>query len=244
MQGWKLFKHALRMVMGNWQEALKIFLVPSLLIVGVGVGVAAILMPLSVGGWAVQVLALLIIAATLIFVVLWTVVAWHRFVLLEEVPQGWLPELNRDRMLAYFGQGILIWLLAIGVLIPVGFLFYLLQTINAGVLAFIIAVPLFLFLGVLWLSVSIILPAAAIGKPLKVREALEATYGAGVSLLLLLLLVGLLQGGLELLTTWTAQANTVLSGIVSLIFSAFLGVLNVSILTTLYGHYIEGRSVD
>ncbi len=244
MQGWKLFKHAVRMVGGNWREALRIFLLPTLLGMGVLVALGYALASQSPGAIGTQFLSVIVILVVVGFIAIWTVVAWHRFVILEERPTGWIPPMNRDRMASYFGHGMLMWLMAFGLMIPIAMLFFLAQAVNAGLLVLVVAVPLFLFLAVMWLSISIILPAAAIGKPIKIREALDATRHAGLSFLLLLLLVGLLQGGIEFLVSVLQNVNEIFAVAVSVVLSAFLGVLNISILTTLYGHYIEGRPID
>ena len=46
-----------------------------------------------------------------IVISLWVAVAWHRFVLLDEVPNGLLPVWNGSAIASYLGQGIKLWLL-------------------------------------------------------------------------------------------------------------------------------------
>lgn len=244
MQGWKLFKHALNMVLRNWLEALKIFLVPSLLAV---LGAAALVFIFGVilrGGTGAQILTLSLIAALFVFVLLWTVVAWHRFVVLEEYPTGWIPPLQLNPMASYLWNAFIISLLAMAVIVLVALFFFVAQAANIVTLVAVLAIPLFIFLGVLWLQVSIVLPAAAVGNPIKISQAFDATRGAFWPFLVLLILIGLLQSGTEILVQGLEGGSEVLALVVSVVLSAFLGVLNISILTTLYGHYIEGRSID
>lgn len=244
MQGWKLFNHALRMVIGNWRDVLRIFLVPGLMVVAALTALFLLLAPSEEGDPNLGILFLFLFAGIMVFFVVWTVVAWHRFVLLEETPTGWIPPVNKERMLSYFGTALLLWFLAVVVMVLVALFAFLVQAMNAAALLLVIALPLILFLAVLWLRASIVLPAAAVGKPLKISDALEETVGAGWSILLLIVLIGGLQTGLELLTNGVATVNAPIAGVFSIVLSVFLGVLNVSILTTLYGHFVEGRSVD
>ena len=83
MQGWKLFKQALRMVMGNWREVLRIFLVPSIMGVAVLLALVAIIATManpgatSAGPVLIVFLGALVLSAIL---ATWCIVAWHRFV--------------------------------------------------------------------------------------------------------------------------------------------------------------------
>lgn len=110
MQGWKLFKHAFGMVIRNWREALRIFLVPALIglvVVACTIGLVAFSFSSASAQVAYNGAFWFSFAATFIVSALlatWCVVAWHRFVILEEMPQGWLPTFNGGQILAYWGQ--------------------------------------------------------------------------------------------------------------------------------------------
>ncbi|CUH51488.1 hypothetical protein [Shimia marina] len=246
MQGWKLFKHALRMVTGNWREALKIFLLPSVATMAFTAVFIFILAFLQESGFGSVLVTMVGLVGFFLFlcVLFWPLVNWHRFVLLEELPRSWVPTFHEQRVLSYLGNVVILWLLTLVVMIPLALIIFLSFSAGFGKEVFWGLTPLYCFLAVLWLSVSIILPAAAVGKPLRIREALAATNGAGWTLFLLLILVGILQIFLEFI----GQIISVLPDYVEMpvlaVGVAFWGLLNVSILTTLYGHYVEGRSLD
>lgn len=241
MQGFNIVMHAFRMVWNNLKEALQISLIP-LLIVGV---VAYALLPSfdmdftdpEVVAKALQ--PLLLVWLAWIVVTTWIFVSWHRYVLLEEYPSGWMPALHFSQVLSYLGHGLMIGLVAGLALVPgavfgvasptLGSLFLLIGVIGA-ILIFYRLVPM--------------LPAAAIGRRMKFAEAWAATEGANGTIVAIILILAVIQYVLQLAFGTLASIAPMLEVVASMGFTFFLGLVNVSILTTFYGHYVEGRSID
>lgn len=252
MLGWKLFVRAVTLLIENLGDALRVSAVPygavivaSLLLLD---GAPADL-PAEMGEEGLPPFATpemlgptLLLGLLNLVVTLWIAVAWHRYVLLEEVPAGWLPPLRGQEMLGYLWRSILIGLLVVaailGIAIPLSALALAIPVLAA--LAPLVGV----FLGaVVFYRLGVSLPARAIGRHMTFGEAMEATRGeTGTVLALALLTVGF---------TLLLQVPTLLEGsvgVVTLIYQGVVGwiglLVGVSTLTALYGHLVEGRPVE
>lgn len=243
MKGLSIFTHSVGLAARNWKEALKIFLVPVALCVVLFAAVAG-----SVGltaGEPTGSMALLLLIIPIAFIVIfWSVVSWHRFVLLEEYPSGWIPPFRFDRILSYLGHGLLLGLVAIVLMIPIGLLIALFGAMGIEVLAVVLAIPAYIAVVIVMYRLIPILPAAAIGKPLKLKDSFNATKGATGAIIVLLLVLF----GVNLLVQLAVMGLTVVLAPLAMLFSLaaslFLSIVNISVLTTFYGHYIEGRAID
>ena len=246
MKGWFIFLHAVQMVLRNWREAMKIGLLP------VGLMVVLVYFLLSSTGMSVSATSgqprldvgqvnagvFFLLAVIWVFILLWVFVSWHRFVLLEEYPQGWIPPLRPDRILAYFAQSLIVGFAIILMMMPLGLAFLLGPV---GVLIFVVGAFLILVIGYRFL---VMLPAAAIGKPLSMGAAWEDTRGASGAIVLMLILVGLVQVGTDIVVALAMAASVVLGLVVQMATAMILMLVNVSLLTTLYGHFVQGRPID
>lgn len=250
--GVSLFLHSVRLVLGDWRNALKItgllyliYAVPALLF--------ALLFPTPVqpeqamaalgsGGFLGIVTAILAIVA---FV--WVAVAWHRYVLLDEVPAGQFPEFNSNRLLSYGGYSLLI-----------GLIGFALSFIVSAVVG-IVAIPLLSMVGVfitgllalaavliVGYRLAPILPSIAIGKPITLRQAWEATNSANVPIIVLAVLSAVAALVIDIPAFILAMAGPI-GGFLAVLWTLATGwvkmIVGVSILTTLYGHYVEGRAI-
>lgn len=261
MKGWAIFKHAVLMVLRNLPDVLRIFLVPYLLI-----GATFVLFAFQTGTWqyfeigkTVQIpshvlpagfgfffcLMMLLVSA----LNLWGVTSWHRFVLLEERPQGWIPAFRTDRIFVYFLK--ILQLLVIGglcflpVLLIIMFVIPIMNAVSsfAAVAFSVVWLVGIAVVFVILTQISPILPAAAIGKPLAISEAWEKTKGSGWSIVVLGILYMLFQFALALLAGLSAQVFLPLGIAFNIIVFLLLPMVTISILTTLYGHYVEGREI-
>ncbi|WP_122074475.1 threonine dehydratase [Pseudophaeobacter sp. EL27] len=250
MKSWSIFAHSFGMVFRNLKQAMQIGLVP------VVIAFAGVFAALSYLGVSVsvlqdeQALGLLISQGWMVFVGLWVfvmvmmfwiVTSWHRFVLLEEYPQGWVPPFRFDRILSYIGHAIMLGILLLIAMIPAAIVMMGLSSVSP-MLASVFAVIL-MFAAVVGLYRLLpVLPAAAIGKPLKIKESWEVTAGETWTIVGLLFIGFLFQFLLNIMA-----ALFVLVPIIGPIFVyavlLVMSLVNVSILTTLYGHYIEGRPI-
>ncbi|UWQ24744.1 hypothetical protein K3553_17645 [Leisingera aquaemixtae] len=253
MKGWSIFSHSVSMVLRNFQAAIQIFLVPTLLVFAVVFAVVyavfqsgiipvgqAVNMPLgSVStGFLLQMAAVWVVV---MLISIWGVVAWHRYVLLEEVPEGWIPRLHTSNILIYFLRAVQLAIVSVISLIAVAFIGSAFAE-AAGYFGVAILIVLFIAVALFLSRLLVILPAAAVGRAISLSDALESTKGAIPALFLLGVCVFLAQLVVELALSAVAGIP-VFSLVLQLGFAVILSLLNVSIMTTLYGHYVEGRPV-
>lgn len=246
-----LLRHSFVMLFGNFTIALRLsavlFAVQIIQIVyfayPISDGEAADL-ALNTQFWLILFIQLMVFLITS----LWFAVAWHRFILREEVPTKLLPKFHGWRFWAYFWQGLLLgtFVTFLSALILVLLLFQKLsegeyvtfgpQTMLLFSIASAIAGPVFY-------RFATILPAAALGKRFTWGAAWRATKGTTGSLLLVSLV---LIGGFRM-ADWFATKlisdNFFLLVLWDIPFQWFGLMINVSILTTLYGHYVEKRAL-
>ena len=177
---------------------------------------------------------------------LWAAVAWHRFVLLEEVP-GILPALRGDRIGAYLwawarltGPLILVVLCAVVAVAAIG---ALAAAIGVPALAALLFFGLQVLLAYVMMRFSLVLPAAAVGRSMGVFESWARTKEARDAILIAAALLAVLNGVIGLaggalgLAGWPGT-------VLSLAVSWFGFVLGLSILTAIYGHVVEGRPLE
>lgn len=242
MKGYQIFLHSVKQVLGNFGPAIRIsgilFLVQMIVMFAVGrsgmaeaMHSAGTMEPRHAG------LAFLMFFVTLVSS-LWIAVAWHRYILRVEEPQSILPAFHGQRLLAYLGYSLLIGLIMI---IPA-----LLLSMVAGMLAtaggmigillglLVMLVPIFL----LTLRLCAALPAAALGESLGLRGAWDATRGATVDFLVLAIIAGVASFILDLPMMVLGMPLAMGWGLISGWLKTMVGA---SILTTIYGHYVERR---
>lgn len=187
-------------------------------------------------------------AAMTLLCVLWLAVGWHRFLLLGEGTVWALPRWRPGRVLAYGGYLLLIGSAATAVLVPVFTALALVQRVlgieddpklhplpPALMLAGLVMFSLVLG------RLGLMLPAVAAGRPLGPRAALAAT-GSTKSTFAMLSLLLILLAYLQHFALFLIDA--ILPGLAGLLLfpiAIYNLLLGLSVLTTLYGHYIEGR---
>lgn len=254
MFGVNIFIHAVTMVLNNLPTAVRLSAGPMLLVLVVALifGTGFVLTGEDQSSRITQgtfpVLGVFLTTAVMILSGLWVAVAWHRFVLREEGPTGFLPPFHGGAIGAYVVAGFIFALVLIAVAIPFALV--------AGILLAPVAMsggqpgPVAGFIGFLVLYVPIayvayrispILPSAALQARMPLKEAWYATGTSGAAFVVLTFvsvlasfLIGLpaqiLPGILAVLWAFAAQWVSVLVG--------------ASILTTIYGHYVEGRALN
>lgn len=179
-------------------------------------------------------------------------VNWHRYILLDEVPQG--SELFRldDKTWHYFGNVLLISLImaAISALIVLP-LFAITSFINAPLLmAFIVMVAALFLIGILFFRLSVKLPSIALGRrDFLLSHAWAATRANNLPLLFIFLfevaaVIGALLVMLLLLfvvSSISPMLGVVVGAILQLVINWVFTIFGITILTSLYGFFIESR---
>lgn len=164
-----------------------------------------------------------------------SVVTWHRFIIMDGKPAV-SPSIFLE---PYFGNYILsaLKLIFLSFVYLIIFMFLISPLIMIFLQWPIIALSLFNFamtilLNAVYLIMCLILPAAAVGQYLRVLETFELTdFGTvlGVSII-----INIAAYFAETVIDWL-PFNMLLSAL----FNAFFVVFQISVLTTLYQHYLE-----
>ena len=252
MQGWTIFIHSMRMVFDNLAAALRISLVLYLISTVAAIYFAqkyattithmqngvGVLPPPSFGP------ASLAVAIINLLTSLWIAVGWHRYILLEEAPAGVFPVFKGGRIGAYFGKSILIGLILVVVALVCGaiagtILFGLFGIQSVMLVSIFAAAPaIYIFY-----RLCLALPAAALGGDIRFKDSWHATKPASTAILQLML-IGL--GAvilIQLPSIFSDNPASMINTIYTHVLGWFIMMGGVSILTTLYGIYFEGRKL-
>lgn len=263
MLGIRLFLHAIRMILGNFPTALRIS-APMLIIIILGAFTQPdMTMPmemtnadgqlpqlLSPGEAAAFGTGILVLAIVALILFLWTAVAWHRFILLEELPGGLLPRWNGAAIWRYFKAAFLYGVIMILVTIP----FVLIGGVTIVPIAFgsmgpvagAILAGIFIYVPLIVIGYRLIpiLPSAAVGPRLTIGETWNATSAATWSFIVLAVITFLVSFVLMGITVWLMRVAMPL-GILWYIATQWISVLfGISILTTIYGHFVQKRELN
>jgi hypothetical protein len=262
--GYQLLRHVVQQVFGNIAQAarmtLLLFIVPWIGFVWLGAGAmtgAAAQDPSALGGSVFGALMLLIAA---VIAYCWAAVGWHRYVLLEEMGSGVTPQWHWDRIKAYLGRAFLVGFAVVGAVVAAGLVVALAVglTQSAGIA---ILLGIGLVLGASWVAtrIGLVLPAAAIGERMTLSESWAATRPVSSQILLPLVVVALVVGIVGQIIVFlfgqtvtvevfgTPQEQLVLS-LPGQILNGFVSwvqiLVNLALMTTLYGNLIEGRQLN
>jgi hypothetical protein len=258
MQAVQILRHSIRQVFGNLAEALRISGLLYILQAGVFVwlgfsamgtpeGQAEMGMAMMSGDFPWLRLAVALVVSLLAS--LWIAVGWHRYVLVMERP-GVTPPFHGELILSYFWGSLLLGIGVTLVAVVVGMLVGLVlqpfggsQLSPNGAVVVTVLVIVYSVALTLFYRLSPVLPAAALGQGMSFREAWDRTTGASGTFLqlgaftvvmalaagfigdLLFSTVPILRIAWQFVTTWV-----------------FL-MVGLSILTTIYGHYVEKRAL-
>ncbi|MDA7550724.1 hypothetical protein N8760_02745 [Rhodobacteraceae bacterium] len=221
MQAWNLLRHSFVMLFGNFAIALRLSAVlyavqaiPNIYFLNFTSGVADAELGSSPQFWLFGSVNMVILMIT----GLWVAVAWHRFILSEEIPSGYIP-------------------------ITIFLAFPLFGDLSQTYLTYIFYLLISMLCGPILFRFSTVLPAAALGKRFTWGAAWQATKGSIGSLVLVaLVLWGGLMGANEHVTN-LISGNLFLLALWAILFEWVFLMIHISILTTLYGHYVEKRAL-
>lgn len=166
----------------------------------------------------------------------WAAVGWHRYALLGEEPGPFFPSFFLGRIAAYIGTSILL-----GFCIVVGFVFlaFISQPLAwLGVAGALIGAALICTLGV---GICTILPGTAIQSPVTIPVAFDKIFSElptivfiGCSLAIIAVAPPYLAG---------LSGNLTVMAVVGVLTDLVFAILSLSILTTLYGTWYQGRNL-
>ncbi len=254
------------MIFRNFGAALRASGVPILIAIAISFGVSSLvglraaaiavvavdpqrMATLIQSGSTPQLVGVLFLMLVYAFVFAWICVTWHRFILLEERP-GPVPAITGRPIWLYVGTTMLLAVLLILLAIPLTFvLSYALAPLvgeapeQGGTVVRGIGLLVDAVLSYLWFRFAVVLPAAAIGKPMTLGDGWTATGRAALPILgAVLILMGLTVlsgygiGWLRDVSLWAAVAGALVVQWVTLMMGA-------SVLTTIYGVTVERRAL-
>ena len=250
MLGIRLIGHAISMVFSNIGAALRIsvpIFVTSLVFIVLFAGQLGRAYDGNEAGYQGLGIGFVIIVVLTVAAVCWTAVAWHRYILLQENPGMFLPKLDGNLVLGYIGRSILLGLVLIIPGIALSFLgggvafnlFAASPYLAVILITLIIYVPLFF----LFYRFSLILPAGAIGKHMTLGNSWSDTASASGAIVVVSLVMLAVSVVFELVIQKIFGSTSVSTLVVSAVIDWFMMMIGLSILTTLYGHLVEGREL-
>lgn len=247
MKGVQILGHSLRQVTSNLPDAMRIsgalYAVQGIVAALFGGAMMSGGMAMGGGGFG---LGFILVLAVSLVTAMWIAVAWHRYVLLAENPKTPLPPLMTDRMLAYFLRSLVIGIVLIvaGAVLGavIGSLAMGLMTNGAAglgflVMALLVQLPL-IFLG---FRLATALPGAALGVDHGLMAGWNATQSDWKTILQLSVIVALALWVINMIGIFVFGGFGVAALLWQFVTGWFVMMIGLSVLTTLYGHYIEGR---
>ena len=248
--GWRIFVHSLRLVFGNLEGALRVSAVLTLLQFVITLAATQMQVPDSagpgIGPAVVSTLANLVNA----FLGFWLVVGWHRYILLNERP-GLVPTMRTDRILGYFGKAMLTVLIAITpffvlvvALNAAGLTFFRMRSSDGNLLSALPTLLIMLPFAVVFTRLATVLPGAALKAGVPLFTGWTATRGHTRAIFIVVFLSTLGSLVLTLVSGYLFEDPLSLPAQLAMVPVKWVETMvSASILTTLYGHYVERRAL-
>lgn len=175
-------------------------------------------------------------------------ILWHRHVLLNGSDR--IEDLRPDRAIfvGYIWRAILVGLAQMVAAIPIailigilgGSMMYANPTGPMATLLGLVASVIFVWVA---MRLSVVLPAAALGEPMRLGESWTTTKPISAALWG----VALLLSGLNICVYMISDTLLPVTGGLAILAHTIIyvveGLVFISVLTTLYGHLVEGRSL-
>lgn len=250
---WRIFLHSLRQVFGNLEGALRVSALPMLALAAISLTMgrampaddATMQQMIEDGTLPWGLVALTVLASTVLW--LWMVVAWHRYILLNERP-ALVPALRTDRMLGYLGRSLQIGLVLLVPTLLLGMLGGLaaVPLVQAGahpvLVLLVTGVIVYVPLATLGLRLSAMLPGVALQAGVPLFTGWQATKGATGTILGVVVLSMIPALALDYLAqSLFADPLGLPATLASVLVQWVTALVGASVLTTLYGHYVEKR---
>jgi hypothetical protein len=261
VMAWNIVRHAFVIVFGNFAEALKASIAPfAILVITVLVLNTALGLPLyqdaliapDAGMQGAIAMASIITIPLYLFIFGWVAVTWHRFILLEEYPTA-VPAVAGRPIGAYVGRTVMMTLQMTLIMVPIILVSVLIVgdiftepnafLMNTGTgIAFAIGFgTAFTFF---WFRVGISLPAVAVGEPINSRKAWAETKPVWQTILGASIIMVSLNIVVTLLFSLLFVGIPLVAYVLSIAIQWATMMVGVSVLTTIYGHVIEGRPLS
>lgn len=182
----------------------------------------------------------------------WVAVTWHRFILLGE-DVNIIPSIKVKHILSYIGKSILIILIMIFIMLVPAMLLGVISAeimedifpnVETRVVFLIINTFVVSLLGLwLWFRFAMALPAAAIGNVYGIQKSWSASKEYSGTIFKLGLIIALISALIQAVTFLFSDTLPLLGFALSLFISWINMLVGITLLTTLYGHIVEGREL-
>jgi hypothetical protein len=253
-----MIRHTLRLLGQNIGVALRIS-IPWAVLTFAAVIVAAILASMAQSGAAPGIALLSFAAFAGAFVVMLfgfgaAATAWHRYILLNEMPTGFLPRPPSGVVWPYIGRAFVISLILMAVAIPaVMLLFSILGSIASSVAIMLGALfALNVLVQFIFMRLAISLPAVALGnRAFSISDAWRQSSPEKATIFWVVLIMTVVAGVVQALTGYgeaggdpaTMEQPGILIVVLQLALSWLYVMFGICILTTFYGVIVEGRDI-
>ena len=265
MSAIEILREASFAILKNWRQAIRIFLLPAGLIIGIfAIAVTFATQTVTIDGQTVQVPSpfLFVLFPLFLFLIFWPVVAWHRLLVLGDQPKGFAPPLRFKAVLRYvlnlFGLGILISLPMLPIMAIIGPM--MISELDPEAIArgempplkfmiwlTIASLPV-LYLGI---RLCLILPGAAVENHIGLSGSWNYTSNKGASLPLIVLLAAAISMAFQIiLSAITPSDFRASAGILAVFeFTQFIGQLLsslfvISVMSTMFLVFVQDNLAD
>ena len=251
---WSMFKHALFLVFNNLGNAFKASFVPMVIMgatwflwastIGIENFMSMSQNPNSEVSSAFLMNMILFIIVTA-FCSAWVAVTWHRFILLGE-DISFIPSIKVKHILSYIGKSILIALIMIFIMLVPAMLLVAISAFLVEAMVVFIVINTFIvsLLGLwLWFRFAIALPATAIGNVYGIRKSWSASKEHSGTIFKLGLIIAFISALIQAVTFLFSDTLPLLGFALTLFISWINMIIGITLLTTLYGHIVEGREL-
>jgi hypothetical protein len=175
--------------------------------------------------------------------------AWHRFVLLAELPRGMWPVVDRRLFWPFLWRAIVIGFLVLLAVMLASFALGLVLGFAVGVtqqqpgwIAQTIGLALMISVLTMAVRLSVNIPSAALGRHFTLGDIWNSMSGQFWTLVVVLLgLTALGYGSATLAGALNMTPFRAIGFVWTAVDLSLRSILGVSVATTLYGHFVEGR---
>ena len=153
-------------------------------------------------------------------------------------------EWQGGRMLGYLGRSLLIGIIVVLAVAAASIPLMMLMAVMPGVVQSFLPFAMVALGSVIIFRLGVMLPAGTIDRKLTLRQAWQATSGQTDTILVLALVAAGAAVVVQIPTLVSGDPGSLISLVYSIAVNWFVTMIGVSMLTTLYGHFVEGRAID
>ncbi len=261
MLGWEIFKKSITQIFYNFADAIKLTGLLWLALQGSAIILAYFMIgkfslnqydydgtgdiPENFGAYFLAIAIILILYS---IVAPWIAVLWHRFMLLNEQSNSNIPSWKGGLIWKYLLKSIKVTLILFLIIVPLGLIAGVIAGMS-GSLAFFELYGTFFFILIatyFFLRIGLVLPAVALGGNMTIKESWKKTKTVNGGIFIASILLTIFSSIMQFYAFFP-NANILQNQFIMPILDFFTGwiglMLGISILTTLYGHLVDGREL-